>query len=96
MVDQGRFVLVEREALCPWTSHSAAALARMEHSCELIFICIAASWGHEMRPRERQWRADYKGRARSDDGGRERAARDRTSGTEIKEANFLLHAKPGH
>lgn len=97
MVDQRCFVLVEREALCPWTSSSATELARMEHSCELIFICIAASWGHEMRPRERQWRTDYKGRVRSNDrGGGERAARDRTSGTEIKEANFLLHAKPGH
>lgn len=91
-------MLVERQALCPWTSHSATEQAREEHSCELIFICIAASWGHEMRPRERQWRTDYKGRVRRNDKGRERerAATDRTSGTEIKKANFLLLAKPGH
>lgn len=61
-------------ALCPWTFHSVTALARKEHSCVLIFICIAASWGHEMRPRERLRHTDYKGRVRVRTGDeRERA-----------------------
>lgn len=28
--------------------------ARKEHSCMLIFISVAASWGHKMRPQEEQ------------------------------------------
>lgn len=51
-------------ALYPWTSHSVTELARKEHSCTLIFICIAASWGHARRPWERQRHTDYKGSAR--------------------------------
>lgn len=96
MVDQGCFVLVEREALCPWTSNSATELARMEHSCELIFICIAASWGHEMRPRERQWRTDYKGRVRSNDrGGRRESSQRRDIWHRDKGSQFSSSRKAG-
>lgn len=72
------FVFEEPEPSALGTFHSATEvlresvlLARKEHSCVLIFICIAAIRGHKIRPWERQQHTAYKGR----DGLKERDER---------------------